>query len=107
MSLPDIPSPCVGVCRLSEETRLCEGCMRTAREIARWPFADNAERLEIVQRLRERRRAVGRHEPGRQPAAPAGAAEGVAMTRLPTIAGRAPACCSADGGMGTGLFRWA
>src|SRR4051794_41971563 len=59
MSLPDTPSPCVGVCRLSEETRLCEGCMRTAREIARWPFADNAERLEIVQRLRERRRAAG------------------------------------------------
>ena len=59
MSLPDIPSPCVGVCRLSEETRLREGCMRTAREIARWPFADNAERLEIVQRLRERRRAAG------------------------------------------------
>jgi uncharacterized protein len=33
--------------------------MRTAREIARWPFADSAERLEIVQRLRERRRAAG------------------------------------------------
>ena len=59
MSLPDIPSPCVGVCRLSEETRLCEGCLRTAREIARWPSADNAERFEIVQRLRERRRAMG------------------------------------------------
>ena len=59
MSLPDIPTPCVGVCRLSETTGLCEGCLRTAREIARWPLADNAERFEIVQRLRERRRAMG------------------------------------------------
>lgn len=59
MSLPDIPSPCVGVCRLHEQTRLCEGCLRTAAEIARWPDADNAERLEIVQRLRARRRALG------------------------------------------------
>lgn len=59
MSQPEIPSPCVGVCRLDETTRLCEGCLRTAREIGRWPFADDAERLEIVGRLRERRRALG------------------------------------------------
>jgi predicted Fe-S protein YdhL (DUF1289 family) len=59
MTLPDIPSPCVGVCRLDEATGLCLGCMRTGAEIARWPYADNPERLEIVQRLRSRRRAVG------------------------------------------------
>jgi predicted Fe-S protein YdhL (DUF1289 family) len=55
----EIPSPCVGICRLDEATRLCEGCMRTPAEIGRWPFADTAERLEIVQRLRQRRRAAG------------------------------------------------
>ena len=60
MTLPDIPSPCVGVCRLEEAApRLCEGCLRTPREIGRWPYADNAEKLEIVGRLRERRRARG------------------------------------------------
>jgi predicted Fe-S protein YdhL (DUF1289 family) len=59
MTLPDIPSPCVGVCRLDEATGLCRGCMRTGTEIARWPYADNPERLEIVQRLRSRRRAAG------------------------------------------------
>jgi predicted Fe-S protein YdhL (DUF1289 family) len=59
MTLPDIPSPCVGVCRLDEATGLCLGCMRTGAEIARWPYADNPERLEIVQRLRSRRRAAG------------------------------------------------
>ena len=56
----DIPSPCVGICRLDPTTGLCAGCMRSVDEIAAWPEASNAERLAIVQRLRERRRAAGR-----------------------------------------------
>lgn len=57
--LPDIPSPCIGVCRLDPQTRRCAGCLRTPREIVDWPEADNAERLAIVRALRERRRARG------------------------------------------------
>ena len=37
--------------------------MRTTQEIARWPYADTTERLDILQLLRERRRAVGRTSP--------------------------------------------
>ena len=59
MSLPVIPSPCVGVCRLDPGSGLCVGCLRTGDEIGRWPFADDVERLAIVRRLRERRRARG------------------------------------------------
>ncbi|MGI9494235.1 MAG: DUF1289 domain-containing protein [Geminicoccaceae bacterium] len=55
----DIPSPCVGVCKLDPSTDRCLGCMRTPEEIAAWPSADQAERLAIVQRLRERRRQAG------------------------------------------------
>jgi predicted Fe-S protein YdhL (DUF1289 family) len=64
---PAAPSPCVGVCRLDETKRFCEGCQRTVREIARWPYADGAERLVIVRGLRERRRdqdAAGEGDPG-------------------------------------------
>jgi predicted Fe-S protein YdhL (DUF1289 family) len=57
--LPDIPSPCIGVCRLDPVTRHCAGCLRTSREIAAWPASSNAERLAIVQDLRRRRRALG------------------------------------------------
>lgn len=61
MDMPrDIPSPCIGLCQLDAGRQLCVGCMRTPHEIARWPFADHDERLTIVQRLRERRRAAGR-----------------------------------------------
>jgi predicted Fe-S protein YdhL (DUF1289 family) len=56
----DIPSPCVGICRLDPATGLCAGCMRSLDEIAAWPAATSAERLAIVQRLRARRRAAGR-----------------------------------------------
>ena len=56
----DIPSPCIGVCRLDPATGLCAGCMRTLDEIAAWPAASSAERLAIVQKLRTRRRAAGR-----------------------------------------------
>ena len=67
MTPPAVPSPCVGICRLNEAKRYCEGCLRTVREIARWPYADEVERLVIVQGLRERRRAqdaAGGDDPG-------------------------------------------
>lgn len=57
--LPDIPSPCLGVCALDPATRACTACLRTTREIARWPYAGHDEKLEIVQALRQRRRAMG------------------------------------------------
>jgi predicted Fe-S protein YdhL (DUF1289 family) len=57
--LPEIPTPCVGVCRLDPATGLCQGCLRSGAEIAAWGSASNELRLEIVQRLRERRRAQG------------------------------------------------
>lgn len=58
--LPDIPSPCMAICVLDEATGYCEGCMRTLDEISVWGRASNAERLEILQLLKERRRAAGR-----------------------------------------------
>jgi hypothetical protein len=40
-----VPSPCVGVCRMSPATGLCEGCWRSLDEIAAWSRADDAQRL--------------------------------------------------------------
>ncbi|HEX6141906.1 MAG TPA: DUF1289 domain-containing protein [Geminicoccaceae bacterium] len=57
--MSEIPSPCIGICRLEPDTGLCEGCLRTLAEIAAWPAAGSAERLAIVQELRARRRARG------------------------------------------------
>ena len=58
-SVSEIPSPCIGVCALDEETLLCTGCLRTMDEIGAWREAEPAERLQILDRLKERRRALG------------------------------------------------
>jgi len=55
----DLVSPCIGVCRLDPVTEHCSGCWRTIDEIAAWGALDRDGRVEILQRLRERRRAAG------------------------------------------------
>ncbi|WP_425403424.1 DUF1289 domain-containing protein [Hwanghaeella sp.] len=60
MPLPDIPSPCVGVCAVNPSSGQCVGCLRSIEEIGAWPRASNEERLAILERLKERRRAAGR-----------------------------------------------
>ena len=41
-------------------TGQCLGCLRTVEEIGMWPRATNEERYQILQELKERRRAAGR-----------------------------------------------
>ena len=55
----ELVSPCIGVCQLDPATALCRGCWRTIDEIASWGALDRGGRVEVLQRLRERRRAAG------------------------------------------------
>lgn len=54
-----IASPCVGVCQIDRETRFCLGCWRTIEEIAHWSRYGDPQRLDVLERLRERQRAAG------------------------------------------------
>jgi len=54
-----IESPCISICELDPQSGFCTGCLRTREEIAIWGRADNATRLEILEKLRERRAASG------------------------------------------------
>ena len=49
-----VPSPCISVCRMTEDRSRCEGCFRTIPEIRAWALADSAERLAIWARLAQR-----------------------------------------------------
>jgi predicted Fe-S protein YdhL (DUF1289 family) len=51
----DVPSPCINVCRINQQTGWCEGCFRTVREITQWPIASDAERRRILAALPGRR----------------------------------------------------
>ena len=52
-------SPCVGICCLDAQG-LCEGCHRTAGEIAGWISMNDDQRLQLMEQvlpLREAQRA--------------------------------------------------
>jgi predicted Fe-S protein YdhL (DUF1289 family) len=54
---PTLPlTPCTGVCRL--DTRgLCEGCLRTGDEIARWSTMDDVQKLRVMDEVLPHRQA--------------------------------------------------
>ena len=47
-------TPCVGICSLDSDTRVCVGCGRTVNEIAGWARMTRAERLAIMVELPQR-----------------------------------------------------
>lgn len=49
-----VASPCINVCRMTEDRSHCQGCFRTIDEIRAWSKADAAERLQIWGRLLQR-----------------------------------------------------
>ena len=55
----EIESPCVKICMIHPETRLCTGCLRSPMEISMWSRMDGQERREIMAQLPERREKFG------------------------------------------------
>lgn len=53
-----ISTPCIRVCLLDPLTGLCEGCGRTAAEIAGWGGLSERDRLLIMAGLDERMRSA-------------------------------------------------
>ena len=42
-----MPSPCISVCEMDEETHSCKGCFRTLDEIAVWSILEDAEKHAV------------------------------------------------------------
>ena len=47
-----VPSPCVKICILDHEARICTGCGRTLDEIGRWSGMSDAERRAVLARIK-------------------------------------------------------
>jgi predicted Fe-S protein YdhL (DUF1289 family) len=43
------PSPCISICRMSEDTTYCEGCWRSLDEIGGWAQRNADEKREVWQ----------------------------------------------------------
>lgn len=53
-ALDHVPSPCISVCRMDEQTGLCAGCLRTLDEIGQWSGAPDPVKREIWSRIEQR-----------------------------------------------------
>ena len=61
----EIESPCVRVCVVHPEAKICTGCYRTTDEIARWSKMTAEERREIMNALPARAPMLRKRRGGR------------------------------------------
>ncbi|SEL07131.1 hypothetical protein SAMN05443999_103228 [Roseovarius azorensis] len=61
----EVESPCVKICVVHPEARICTGCLRSVDEIARWSRMTPAERHEIMTALPDRAGMLKKRRGGR------------------------------------------
>ena len=54
----EAPSPCISICRMSASSGLCEGCFRTAGEIAAWSRASDDSKRSLWKIIEQRMAAL-------------------------------------------------
>lgn len=52
-----VPTPCIKVCTIDDDTGFCKGCYRTLAEVTRWPRLSDAEKQAVWEELEVRRAA--------------------------------------------------
>lgn len=61
----EIDSPCIKVCVVHPEERICTGCLRSIDEITRWSRMTAEERATITAALPDRAPRLARRRGGR------------------------------------------
>ncbi|GHC58931.1 DUF1289 domain-containing protein [Neogemmobacter tilapiae] len=61
----ELDSPCVKICVIHPEERLCVGCLRSLDEIAKWSKITTAERRAIMAELPARAPRLRKRRGGR------------------------------------------
>ncbi|WP_299937712.1 DUF1289 domain-containing protein [uncultured Pelagimonas sp.] len=62
----EIQSPCVQICVIHPEARLCTGCLRSIDEITSWSKLTNEERSQIMATLPDRQSSISKRRGGRK-----------------------------------------
>jgi predicted Fe-S protein YdhL (DUF1289 family) len=44
-------TPCIGICKVEKDTKICTGCKRTLEEIQEWRLYSYEEKMNIMRRL--------------------------------------------------------
>lgn len=50
----NILTPCVEICKMDKETKLCLGCKRTAKELKEWRRMNQEQRRAVIEELHTR-----------------------------------------------------
>ena len=61
----EIESPCVKICVVHPQARICTGCLRSIDEITRWSKMSHEERREVMDALPERKALLAKRRGGR------------------------------------------
>lgn len=61
----EIESPCIKICVIHPEARLCTGCLRSIDEITAWSRMTPEARREVMQALPERKSLIAKRRGGR------------------------------------------
>jgi predicted Fe-S protein YdhL (DUF1289 family) len=61
----EIESPCVKICVVHPEARICTGCLRSIDEITQWSRMAPDARREVMAALPERRSLITKRRGGR------------------------------------------
>lgn len=64
-SRDEIESPCIKICVVHPEARICTGCLRSIEEIGAWSRMSRDERREIMEALPERESLIKKRRGGR------------------------------------------
>ncbi len=49
-----IKSPCISICKLDSESKICTACKRTLGEISKWSSLNDEEKIKIIESLKLR-----------------------------------------------------
>lgn len=61
----EVQSPCINICVVHPEARICTGCLRSIDEITAWSKISNDARAEIVAALPDRKALLTKRRGGR------------------------------------------
>ncbi|MGH1412227.1 MAG: DUF1289 domain-containing protein [Pelagimonas sp.] len=62
----EVQSPCIQICVIHPEARLCTGCLRSIDEITAWSKLTNEERSQIMATLPDRQSQISKRRGGRK-----------------------------------------
>ena len=57
-----VSTPCIQICQIDADSRLCIGCWRSLDEIAGWSSMNAPQRRDVLARTAQRREGTGNQE---------------------------------------------